>query len=189
MKINDSLFSILWASTTELIKLFSQTLFHHLFLSLSRKTYINHTFVIQRSPQSTIDKDNDLVLANHYGIYMSKMTTDKSICSSHNLTFLFSFITYHRILNTSNMTGVSDVAGTANSSGGPEFTTCIQWCSFYLISSFVYIICGSLLSFYPFLLAIALSVLLRFTDSDYPFGIFKLNIFILIGLSLKYAKF
>jgi len=30
------------------------------------------------------------------------------------------------------------------------------------------------LSFYPFLFTIVLSVLLRFTDSDYPFGIFKL---------------
>ena len=28
--------------------------------------------------------------------------------------------------------------------------------------------------FVPFRLAIVLSVLLRFTDSDYPFGIFKL---------------
>jgi hypothetical protein len=28
--------------------------------------------------------------------------------------------------------------------------------------------------FVPFLLAIVLSVLLQFTDSDYPFGIFKL---------------
>ena len=31
------------------------------------------------------------------------------------------------------------------------------------------------LSFCTFFLAIVLSVLLRFTDSDYPFGIFKLN--------------
>jgi hypothetical protein len=30
------------------------------------------------------------------------------------------------------------------------------------------------LSFCPFSLSIVLSVLLRFTDSDYPFGIFKL---------------
>jgi hypothetical protein len=30
------------------------------------------------------------------------------------------------------------------------------------------------LSFYPFFLAIVLSVLLRYTDSDCPFGIFKL---------------
>jgi hypothetical protein len=28
--------------------------------------------------------------------------------------------------------------------------------------------------FVPFLLAIVLSALLRYTDSDYPFGIFKL---------------
>ena len=29
-------------------------------------------------------------------------------------------------------------------------------------------------AFVPFLLTIVLSILLRFTDSDYPFGIFKL---------------
>ena len=33
---------------------------------------------------------------------------------------------------------------------------------------------GHCLFFCTFLLAIALSVLLRYTDSDYPFGIFKL---------------
>jgi hypothetical protein len=74
------------------------------------------------------------------------------------------------------MTGVSDVAATVNPSGGPEFTTCVQWCSFYLIgsSSFISFVDHYYL-FIPFMLAIALSVL-RFTDSDYPFGIFKLNI-------------
>ena len=52
---------------------------------------------------------------------------------------------------------------------------CLQWGSCYSIFSFMCMICRSLfvlLSF--FLLAIVLSVLLRFTVSDYPFGIFKL---------------
>jgi len=47
----------------------------------------------------------------------------------------------------------------------------------YLIISFMCMFCRSLfvlLSF--FLLAIVLSVLLEFTDSDYPFSIFKLII-------------
>ena len=50
-----------------------------------------------------------------------------------------------------------------------------QWGSHYSIFSFICMFCRSL--FAPvvlFLLAIVLPVLLRFTDSDYPFGIFKL---------------
>jgi hypothetical protein len=44
---------------------------------------------------------------------------------------------------------------------------------------FSFPICLSKLSpFVLFLLAIVLSVLLRFTDSDYPFGIFKLLFYI-----------
>jgi hypothetical protein len=48
------------------------------------------------------------------------------------------------------------------------------WCmrSCYSICRFMCTHCISL--FVPFRLAIVLSVLLRFTDSDYPFGIFKL---------------
>ena len=41
----------------------------------------------------------------------------------------------------------------------------------YYIFSFMYMFC---LSFVLFLLTIVLSVLLRFTDYDYPFGIYKL---------------
>jgi hypothetical protein len=37
-------------------------------------------------------------------------------------------------------------------------------------------------SFVLFLLAIVLSVLLRFTDSDYPFGIFKLFLLMIVCL-------
>jgi hypothetical protein len=46
----------------------------------------------------------------------------------------------------------------------------IGWGSCFLIFSFMCMFCRSL--FVP--LAIVLSVLLQFTDSDYPFGIFKL---------------
>ena len=43
------------------------------------------------------------------------------------------------------------------------------------------------LSFCHFLLAIVLSVLLRFTDSDYPFGIFKLFLNCLIDPNLSHV--
>ena len=36
------------------------------------------------------------------------------------------------------------------------------------------VLCVTFCLFVPFLLAIVLSVLYRFTDPDYPFGIFKL---------------
>ena len=69
-------------------------------------------------------------------------------------------------------------AGTAYPSGAPKFTPGFSWGSCYSIYSFLCIFvvfCSSLivlLSF--FLLAIVLSVLYRFTDSDYLFGPFKL---------------
>ena len=53
------------------------------------------------------------------------------------------------------------------------------WGSCYSFFSCMCMFCRSLfvrLSFY--LLAVMLSVLLRFTDSDYPFGIFKLSFFL-----------
>ena len=55
-----------------------------------------------------------------------------------------------------------------------EFTPSFQWGSCYSIFCFMCMFCRSLfvlLSF--FLLVIVLSVF-RFTDSDYPFGIFEL---------------
>ena len=49
------------------------------------------------------------------------------------------------------------------------------WGSCYLIFSFICMFCKSLFFLlYFFLLAIVLSVLLRFTDSDYSCGVFKL---------------
>ena len=56
-------------------------------------------------------------------------------------------------------------------SGAPEFTTGFQCGSCYSIFSCMWIV---VCPFVLFLLAIVLSVLLRYTDSDYPFGIFKL---------------
>ena len=48
------------------------------------------------------------------------------------------------------------------------------------IFSFICMFCRSLfVLLYFFFLAIVLSVLLRYTDSDYPFGIFKLFLYFL----------
>jgi len=46
----------------------------------------------------------------------------------------------------------------------------------YLYACFV----DRCLSFCTFFLAIVLSVLLRYRDSDYPFGIFKLFLFVFV---------
>jgi hypothetical protein len=65
------------------------------------------------------------------------------------------------------------LAGTVCPSGPPEFIPGFQWGSYYSIFSSICMFCRSLfviLSF--FFLAIVLSVL-RFMDSNYPFGIFK----------------
>jgi hypothetical protein len=57
------------------------------------------------------------------------------------------------------------------------------WGSCYLIFSFMCMFCRLLfVLLYIFFLGIVLSVLLRFTDSDCPFGIFKLFLKELIQL-------
>ena len=58
-------------------------------------------------------------------------------------------------------------------SGAPEFIPGFQWASCYF--SFICMFCRSLfvLLYFFFWTLIVLSVLLRYADSDYPFGIFK----------------
>ena len=73
------------------------------------------------------------------------------------------------------MTGVTSGAGTAYPSEAHEFTLGFRWGSCYSLFSFMCMFCRSLFVLLGFfLLAIVMSVLLLFTYSDYPFGIFKL---------------
>jgi hypothetical protein len=57
---------------------------------------------------------------------------------------LSSFMTNHRVCNYINTTGVTSGAGTANSSGAPEFIPSFWWGSCYSIFSFICMFCGSL---------------------------------------------
>ena len=75
-------------------------------------------------------------------------------------------------------------AGFANPSGAPGFNSSFQQGSWYSIFRFICIVCRSLLSFCHFLWTIVLSVLLRFTNCDYLFGIFKLFV---MTIQLKIA--
>ena len=106
-------------------------------------------------------------LVDRYGISVSQMTTCRE-----NFPVLFPFTTYHRVCNQMITKGAISGAGTVYLSGAPEFTPGCQWGSCNSIISFMCMCCRSF-CFVFFLLAIVLSVL-RFTDSDYPFGIFKL---------------
>ena len=65
-------------------------------------------------------------------------------------------------------------AGTAYPSGAPEFILGFYSVSRCSIVSFMYVLQIVVSPFVPFILVIVLSVLLRFTDSYYPYGIFKL---------------
>ena len=101
------------------------------------------------------------------------MTKTYSVCRNHN-PIISSFMTYHMVCNQSNKTAATNGAGTAYPSGAPEFTD-FQWGSFCSIISFL---CNALqVIVYPFVLFLFVFVLyvLRFTSSDYPFGIFKLS--------------
>ena len=68
--------------------------------------------------------------------------------------------------------GATIGAGTVYPSGEPEFTLGFSGVCVTRTSVLCEMFCRSLLAL--FLLAIVLSVLHRFMNSDYPFGIFKL---------------
>ena len=70
-------------------------------------------------------------------------------------------------LTKKSLTGVTSGAGTVYPSEAPgvRVTRSLVLCVFFS-SLFVFL--------YFFFLAVALSVLLRYTDSDYPYGVFKL---------------
>jgi hypothetical protein len=101
-----------------------------------------------------------LHLVDHFGIFVSQMTTDM-------FHFCFSFMTYHRVCNYINTTGSTSGAGIAYPSGASEFTSICSGVgvtrSVVLCVCFVDVVCP----FDLFLLAIVLSVLLQFTNSDY----------------------
>ena len=102
---------------------------------------------------------------DRYGMSVSQMTT----CHKH-FPVISSCMTCHRVCNQINTTGATSGAVTVYPSGAHEFTPGFQWGSCYSIFSFMRMFCRSLFV----LLTIVLSVLLRYTDSDFPFGIFKL---------------
>ena len=59
-------------------------------------------------------------------------------------------MTYHRVCNQNNTTGVASGAGSACLSGALEFTPGFQWGSCYSIFSFIHIFCRSLFFFLYF---------------------------------------
>ena len=99
--------------------------------------------------------------------YLSQMITDM-----FHFPVLSSFMTYHGVCNQINTTGATSGAGTANTSGAPEFTPVFS--GVCVTGSLVLCVClvDRCLFFWP------LCCVLPYTDSDYPFGI--LDIWILI---------
>ena len=93
---------------------------------------------------------------------------------------LFSFLTYHRVCNQINTTSATSGAGAAYSSGASNFVLDFQWGWCYSIFSHVYFLQFAVCLYVPFALTIVLSVLLRYTDSNYHFGIFELLLQILL---------
>ena len=67
------------------------------------------------------------------------------------------------------MAGVTSGAGTAYPSGAPEFTPIFSGVCVTRSLYFMYVLYIIVCPFVIFLLAIVLSVLLRYKDSDYPF--------------------
>ena len=109
-----------------------------------------------------------------YKIPSIGMTTD-IICSICRKDFpiLSSFMTCHGVYNQLNTTCVTSRTGTAYPSATPEFTP--GFSEVRVFRSLVF--CSSLLSFF-FVLSV-----LRFTDSDYPIGEFRLS-----GMQMYYRR-
>ena len=115
--------------------------------------------------------------SHHFQSFM--VGTEISVTNDHGYVPFFEstfgsfpqswLVTYHWVCNLSNTTGATGGARTAYLSGVPEVTPVIVARSLV----FCVVFCRSL--FVLFLLAIMFSVL-RLTNSDYPFGIFKLFI-------------
>ena len=95
-----------------------------------------------------------------------------SICRNYD-SVLSLIMTYHRVCNTTNTTGVKCGRETANPSGILEFTPCSVGIVLPdLLFSVYWLVDHCLSFFFFFLLAIVLYVL-PFTTFEYPFGIFK----------------
>jgi hypothetical protein len=73
---------------------------------------------------------------------------DKITCKQFPV--LSSFMTYHRVCNYINTTGVTSGAGTSNSSGPPEFIPGFQWGLFYSFYSLCVCFVDCFLSFCTF---------------------------------------
>ena len=95
-------------------------------------------------------------------------------CHKH-FPVIFSFITQHWVCNQSNTAGVISGAGTTYPSGAPEFIPSFKWGSCYSSLVLCIVFCRSLFVLLSLFFGhCVLAVPLRFTDSDFPFGIFKL---------------
>ena len=68
----------------------------------------------------------------------------------NDFSVVSSFMTYHRVCNYSNTTCVTNGAGTANTSGEPEFTPGFYWGSCYSNFSYMCIFADRCLSFCTF---------------------------------------
>ena len=132
---------------------------------------LNQGFLVVESKSSLrklYGRHHDLV--ERHSISVSHMTTDMFHLSLA-LPGPFLIQDLSPGCNYVNTTGATSRAGTAYPSGTSEFTPGFQWGSYYSIFSAMCIFCRQL--FVLFLLTIVLSLLPRFTDSDYVFGIFK----------------
>ena len=167
-------------------------------LLLTRKL-LNQWFLLanlKSSLRKCYDRHDDLV--GHQNICV----INDIICSTCRKHFpvFSSFMTYHRVYNQINTTGVTSGAGTAYPSGAPEFIPGFQWGSCCSIFSSMCMFCRSLFVLWYFffwplcclsfdirilithlvssnsscLVAIILYVLLQFTVSDCLFSNFKL---------------
>ena len=114
------------------------------------------------------------ILISNINLSQMNMCIHKFTASDYHFPVFSPFMPYLRVCNKINPTGATKGAGTAYPSGAQEFTPVFSGIrvtrSLVLCVSLWIVVCPFLL----FLLAVMLSDLLRYADSNQRLGIFKL---------------
>ena len=139
-----------------------------------RSAYTQELSTTQKCSSNVTCSHHDIT---HYSFDIKQQTLTRSLFIQFSISniYISTTQTYHRGCIQINTTGATSGEGTAYISGTPEFTPVfsgVRQC--YSIFSFMcnvlqIVVCPFVL----FILGIVLSVLLRFMDFDYPFGIYK----------------
>ena len=111
---------------------------------------------------------HDILLPlNYYVLFIIFIYLDMQVSNTISISNII------RVVNSNSMAATS-AAGTTHPSGAHAFIPIFSVVHIAQTLAHCVVFCKSFFFLVLFLLAIVFSVLLRFTASDYPFGVFKI---------------